>query len=173
MQEIIIKKIDEIDQIFELKKYEGWVFRGLPEAKYDLIPSLYRPKGDYVYRLNKNDLSKYLKKSYELIVAHDAHKLKYLKHPDDSPKNRKEFMSFLQHNGHPSPVLDWTYSPGVAVYFAAIDGWKTLPFQDHDINSYMVVYAANKTEIDKNSTGKTNVEFIKAGSLFNRNLILQ
>lgn len=29
-----------------------------------------------------------------------------------------EFLAFLQHNGFPTPLLDWTFSPYIAAYFA-------------------------------------------------------
>jgi hypothetical protein len=29
-----------------------------------------------------------------------------------------EFLAYLQHNGFPTPLLDWTFSPYVAAYFA-------------------------------------------------------
>ena len=29
-----------------------------------------------------------------------------------------EFLAYLQHNGYPTPLLDWTYSPYIAAYFA-------------------------------------------------------
>lgn len=29
-----------------------------------------------------------------------------------------EFLAFLQHNGFPTPLLDWTQSPYIAAYFA-------------------------------------------------------
>lgn len=34
------------------------------------------------------------------------------------PLGLAEFLAFLQHNGFPTPLLDWTYSPYVAAYFA-------------------------------------------------------
>lgn len=34
------------------------------------------------------------------------------------PLGLAEFLAFLQHNGFPTPLLDWTYSPYIAAYFA-------------------------------------------------------
>lgn len=35
-----------------------------------------------------------------------------------SPLGLAEFLAFLQHNGFPTPLLDWTHSPYIAAYFA-------------------------------------------------------
>lgn len=52
-----------------------------------------------------------------------------------------EFLAFIQHNGFPTPLLDWTYSPYVAAYFA----FESINhFQPQ--NNMVAIYAFNQRD---------------------------
>lgn len=77
------------------------VFRGLPCSSFDLRPSLSRPARDY--SKVENHLLRAFKKYARQTVTHE-----------DSIWN---LLALAQHHGLPTRLLDWTYSPMVALHF--------------------------------------------------------
>ncbi len=79
-----------------------YAFRGLSDADYRLETSLIRLGGEYV-KLERHLLRNFRKYAHRSVVERDS-----LWH----------WLSVAQHFGLPTRILDWTYSPFIAMHFA-------------------------------------------------------
>jgi len=87
----------------------AWVFRGHSHPDYQLVPSVGRV--DHTSR----DRAKY-ESSLVAMFRRSA-----LPHLVATPRNKWEWLSLAQHHGLPTRLLDWTFNPMVALYFAIED----------------------------------------------------
>jgi FRG domain len=83
-----------------------WVFRGHSKASYELIPSVGRAKHTAKSR------ERYEKSLFDIFCREAK---AYI---STTPSNDWEWLSLAQHHGLPTRMLDWTYNPLVALYFA-------------------------------------------------------
>ena len=82
-----------------------YIYRGLSKFDYQLKTSLIRLKGTY------EELEFHLLRNFK----------KYSSRPDISNKSDWEWLALAQHHGLPTRLLDWTYSPYVALHFATTE----------------------------------------------------
>mgnify|MGYP001819060755 FL=1 len=110
MQEIRVKSWNELqDALFtdawnaELGRYRSrFAYRGLSDVHYALQTTLMRLGGNYA-ELERHLLRNFKKYAHQKIVERDS---------------LWNWLSVAQHYGLPTRLLDWTYSPLIALHFA-------------------------------------------------------
>lgn len=109
----------------ELGRFRSpYAFRGLPDESYHLETSLIRLGGNYA-ELEHHLLRNFRKYAHRDIVERDSF---------------WHWLSVAQHHGLPTRLLDWTYSPFVAMHFAT----GVLPRPGTDAVIWVVNYVEAK-----------------------------
>lgn len=114
---------------------ETYFYRGHASVDFKLLPSIGRGVVD-------GQESALLQ--YEREIFWDF-KRKYSMFTDVRPKNDMEFLFLAQHYGLPTRLLDWTYNPLIALYFAC----KSHPDKDGVVyQSYPFSHKIFQPEVD-------------------------
>jgi len=108
--DIRIRNWSELQEMLFRDSWDGslgrfrssYVFRGLSDADYELKTSLMRIEGPY------NELERHLLRNFR----------KYAHRNTVSGESVWNLLALAQHHGLPTRLLDWTYSPYVALHFA-------------------------------------------------------
>jgi hypothetical protein len=124
------------------------IFRGLTEAKYKLFNSAQRFWiGEELDKLGRT-YEEFIETEIESAKTIQSNLLLKYYHAFGHPAYDLSILSFLQHYGAPTPLLDFTYKFDCAAFFAT-DGLQHNP--STDIENYFSIYAID--------TSKTRGEF--------------
>ncbi|HUY14116.1 MAG TPA: FRG domain-containing protein [Terriglobia bacterium] len=102
----------DFDPDLEVTIETTWIFRGHKKAAYPLKPSIERePRGkDVSWAKLESMVLREFKSKAPMLIA-----------PSDVPSEKLGWLALMQHYGVSTRLLDFTFSPYVALYFALRD----------------------------------------------------
>lgn len=90
-----------------------FAFRGHTESKWRLRTAFHRTGRASLFKFMDQDVNSL----HRHLSGLTTHRFRL----NDDPLDYAAFLNLVQHHGYPTPLLDWTYSPFVAAYFAFRD----------------------------------------------------
>ena len=106
IENVIVESVGQYINLFNSLE-DTEFYRGVADSSFSLIPS--------VGRFNITDIKRQVQ--FEQALLNDF-KLKSLMFIKEEPKNDLEWLFLAQHHGIPTRLMDWTFNPLVALFFA-------------------------------------------------------
>lgn len=168
-----IDTVEQFDKIYE--EYESkneFLFRGQREAKWRLYGKLQR---HWILDKLGDKFDSYQSLLEELVVLgrmeYNERYIELLGEKHDDADNDIAVLSFLQHHGCPTPLLDWTYKFENALFFA-LDGLEGTVRQK-EIDDYFSVYFIEEKNFEKGGMRKIIYESIDKSQEFALNNLIE
>ncbi|WP_276661719.1 FRG domain-containing protein [Syntrophomonas wolfei] len=118
----IINEFEITYRMYSAPGSSKFLYRGISNKSYDLIPSIFRRKMDYDITseacYENNRYSPYFTEK-QLLQAFILEAIAYIKNLPSG--DLCKWVEYAQHYGVPTRLLDWTENPLVALYFACKD----------------------------------------------------
>ncbi|MGL0949183.1 FRG domain-containing protein [Vibrio vulnificus] len=150
---IRIESLDEFKDIVDSKAYRKWIYRGQSDHSWLLESSFLRSIGDASkVRKAAGEFSTVRKpRNYEEVMIERFKSGAHL-FLDHLPKNHDvlSWLAVMQHHGAPTRLLDFSFSPYIALYFALESGCE-------DAAIYCVDHASMK-RVDDQMFGENRSE---------------
>jgi hypothetical protein len=118
LEDRTVNSFEELAALVQPFRKDGdWIFRGVRQSTYELIPKIGRPESRKAVGSGLN--LPYDRNAEDTMIRHFIRSAgPYVKHV---PTTRLEWLALAQHHGMFIRLLDWTESLLVAAYFAVED----------------------------------------------------
>jgi hypothetical protein len=126
MKSIEIESWKHFEEIVNKHSYRKWLYRGQSNANWELESLLFRVLNQNIhlrgYKHNPKLSPRIKKETYEQEII-DAFKRSAHLYLPTTPAQEQilDWLSVMQHFGAPTRMLDFTFSPYIALFFAVID----------------------------------------------------
>lgn len=127
-----------IKEMSKNSKGESYIYRGVCEAKYKLYNSAQREWINKELMKGGQSYSQFVRHEIDNAKEYQDGLLEKFFNAFGQPPYDLSILSFLQHYGAPTPLLDWSYSSLNALYFAT-ENLKH-PESDDEIENYFSLY---------------------------------
>ena len=111
-KEVIINSWSEFRDLAESSDYRSWAYRGQTDASWPLLSSLSR----YFFKYNIHAEAWPIQEERILRIFRRKAYLYLHRVPDED--DSLQWLALMQHHGAPTRLLDFTWSPYVAAFFA-------------------------------------------------------